>query len=420
MAPLGSVAYRVPTGDSDASEPDEAYSIATYDKNDIDLDEMMSAAEDPARTRCITELSSDHTVSIRMELDQATKLMFNNFIDEMFNQLAKPYTTSNNEVIYIKASRATVTNIARAFAQARLLDVNLARKTQGFYVEPENLLTITVPTGLPKKEIYRGEHAGTYLSYHKTSWESVTKILAENCIRPASWTKNEAGIPTQYPCYGFFGYSCEIADIDELQPYAIKLCTSNLYKVGKGQNPSGILAICRSPKCIRAQSGGNDQIQRLCALQGIARGKDGATAMNSSCASVSYVASTHAVFDRLVTRTPATTRTSVASVPSEPPEALPADPGTPAPNTTTTTTPTASNPPPDPHTRTTSTHYETSDHAAPARRRHQWDNTSSWHDSTSAHRGSYSSHREGRSRDYHREGSSGYYTSTRDSHRSRW
>ena len=107
-------------------------------------------------------------------------------------------------------------NIARAFAQARLLDVDLARKTQGFYVEPENLLTITVPTGLPKKAIYRGEHAGTYLSYHKTSWESVAKILAEDCIRPASWTKNEAGIPTQYPCYGFFGMSSEIADIDEL------------------------------------------------------------------------------------------------------------------------------------------------------------------------------------------------------------
>ena len=135
-----------------------------------------------------------------MELERSTKLMFNNFIDEMFNQLAKPYTTSNNEVIYIKVNRATVTNIARAFARARLLDVNLARKTQGFYVEPENLLTITVPTGLPNKEIYRGEHAGTYLSYHKTSWESVAKSLAENCIRPASWTKNEAGIPTQYPC----------------------------------------------------------------------------------------------------------------------------------------------------------------------------------------------------------------------------
>ena len=208
---------------------------------------MISAAEDPLRTRCVTELSSDYTVPIRMELDQATEILFNNFIDEMFNQLSKPYTTSNNEVIYIKASRPTVTNIARAFAQARLLDVSLARKTQGFYIEPENLLTITVPTGLPKKDPYRGEHAGTYLSYHKTSWESVAKILAENCVRPASWTKNEAGLPTQFPCYGFFGYSCEIADIEELQPYAIRLCTSNLYKIGKGQNPSGILAICRSP-----------------------------------------------------------------------------------------------------------------------------------------------------------------------------
>ena len=216
----------------------------------------------------------------------------------MFLHLAKPYTTSNNETIYIKASRATVTNIARAFAQSRLLDLNLARKTQGFFVEPESLLTIAVPTGLPKKEIYKGEHSGTYISYHKTSWESVAKILVENCVRPASWTKNEAGIPIQFPCYGFFGYSSEIADTDELQPYAIRVCTSNLYKIGKGQNPSGILAICRSPKCIRAQSGGNDQIQRLCALSGIARGKDGATAMNSKCASVSYVASTHSVFSK--------------------------------------------------------------------------------------------------------------------------
>ena len=100
--------------------------------------------------------------------------------------------TMNNDLIFIKASQATVTNIARAFAQARLLDLNLARRTQAFYVEPENLLTITVPTGLPKKPIYRGEHAGTYMSYHKTSWESVAKILAEDCIRPASLDKKRS------------------------------------------------------------------------------------------------------------------------------------------------------------------------------------------------------------------------------------
>ena len=311
-------------------------------------------------------------------------------------------------------------NIARAFAQARLLDVNLARKTQGFYVEPENLLTITVPTGLPKKAIYRGEHAGTYLSYHKTSWESVAKILAEDCIRRASWTKNEAGIPTQYPCYGFFGMSSEIADIDELPAYSVKLCTSQLYKIGKGQDPSGLLAICRSPKCMRAQSGGNDQIQCLCAIQGIARGKDGATAMNSSCASVSYVASTHSVFDRLITRTQPTARTSATTAPSEPPENPPPDHGPPVPTTTTTSTPAASNPPSTTHTRRASTHHETSDHTAPDHRRHYWDNTSTWDDSTPVHRGSYSSYREGRSRDHHREGYSRHYNSTHDSYRSRW
>ena len=148
---------------------------------------MKAAAEDPNRTRCVTELGSSHVVSVRTELDHSTKILYNNFIDEMFHQLARPYTTSNNEIIHIKASRATVTNIARAFAQARLLDINLARKTQAFFVEPENLLTIVVPTGLPKKEIYRGEHSATYISYHKTSWESVAKILVEDCVRPSSY-----------------------------------------------------------------------------------------------------------------------------------------------------------------------------------------------------------------------------------------
>ena len=202
--------------------------ISKFDKNDIELSELVEAANDPQRVRCLTELDPDYTVPLRTTLNQPNKLLFNNFVDEMFNQLAQPHRTTNNELIFIKASQATVMNIARAFAQSRLLDIDLAKRTRAFYVEPENLLTITVPTGLPKKPIYRGEHAGTYLIYHKTSWESVAKILAEDCIRPATWTKNEAGYPTQYPCYGFFGMSSEIPDIDDLPGYAVKLCTSQL------------------------------------------------------------------------------------------------------------------------------------------------------------------------------------------------
>ena len=283
------------------------------------------------------------------------------------------------------------------------------------------MLTIAVPTGLPKKEIYKGEHSGTYISYHKTSWESVAKILVENCVRPASWTKNEAGIPTQFPCYGFFGYSFEIADTDELQPYAIRVCTSNLYKIGKGQNPSGILAICRTPKCIRAQSGGNDQIQRLCALAGIARGKDGATAMNSKCASVSYVASTHLVYPQLITRAPIPPRALTTSIASDHPEPPPTEPpSNPFDTTTTSTPPTAPNSTLHHHTRDTTTRNAPRDTTESDRRGHHRDTASSWNRASSAYHGRYTSHREGRSRDHHREGSSGYYTSGRDANRSRW
>ena len=224
-APLGSVSYRVATGDSDASDPEESFSIAAYEPGDTDIEEMK------------------------------------------------------------KQQQLTPTGSAVSLSWAVLM----------------------------------------YISYHKTSWESVAKILVENCVRPASWTKNEAGIPTQFPCYGFFGYSFEIADTDALQSWAIRVCTSNLYKIGKGQNPSGILAICRSPKLVTQMHPGPIGWKRpnstpLCYCWHIARGKDGATAMNSKCASVSYVASTHSVYLQLITKAPIPARASTTSVAGDPPE----------------------------------------------------------------------------------------------------
>ena len=393
-APLGAVSFRVPDGDSENSEVTDTISLTKFDTNDIDLDEMVAAVNDPHRVRCLTELGPDHVVPLRQSLTPAILQLFNQFVDAMFEQLAKPYRTVNNHRIYIKASQATVRNIARAFAQSDLLDIELARQTQAFYIEPENLLTITVPTGLKKKPIYRGEHMGTYLIYHKTSWESVAKILAEDCIRPATWTKNEAGIPTQYPCYGFFGMSSEIADIDNLPGYAVKICTSQLYKIGKGQNPSGLLAICRSPKCIRALAGGNDQIQRLCNLAGIAKGKDNATAMNSSAASICYVASTHTVFPGLITH-----QTAETNAPSEPPD----DSARPVRPDPSADAPEPSEPPPD-DSRDTPSHRETAASGSRNYARRSWHDNASWDNSTYSRRDRRSSYHEDHSRDQHHDG----------------
>jgi hypothetical protein len=40
--------------------------------------------------------------------------------------------------------------------------------------------------GLPDKGIHRGEHAGTFASYHRTSWDNIPLILKEDCICPAN------------------------------------------------------------------------------------------------------------------------------------------------------------------------------------------------------------------------------------------
>jgi len=83
-APLGAVTFRLPDGDSETSDAAETFSISQFDKNDIEIEELVSAADDPLRVRCLTELDQDYTVSLRTVLDNPTRILFNSFVDEMF------------------------------------------------------------------------------------------------------------------------------------------------------------------------------------------------------------------------------------------------------------------------------------------------------------------------------------------------
>ena len=305
------------------------------------------------------------------------------------------------------------------FGQASRLDITYAQGTQGFYAEQENLLTITVPTGLPEKPVYKNDHSATYMIYHKTSWDTVPKILVEDCIRPASWSTNEQGHPSQYPCYGFFGMSAEIRNHRHLDSYAVKQCTSQLYKIGKGQMPSGILAICRSPKSTRNQAGGNDQVQRLCKLHGISRGKDCASAMNSSAATVAYVAATHTLFEQLITRATTDTRPAEAATTGDAPDRIAPDPSTPIPDSTSHETPPADSGPPH-HPEPSHRDSHPDDH----RHHHTWNDSTwhgqSWRDTSAYNHRRYSAFGEGRPRDRHSEGSSGTRRNYDTSSRTRW
>ena len=118
---------------------------------------------------------------------------------------------------------------------------------------------------------------------------------------PGKFRRGSSRVPQQYPSFGFFGYACEIDNPQDLKHWCVQLCTANLYRIGKGQLPAGLIAPCRSPKVVRLESGGNDALQRMCRTQGIARGKEGITTMNSGCATISYVAATQQVFKGLMT-----------------------------------------------------------------------------------------------------------------------
>ena len=176
----------------------DTFRIGDYETGDIGVGRAKSRCGGPQQSQMRSRAPTPtHSITLKEDLTREEHQRFNSFIDEMFNQLAKPYTNESNETIYIRADRATVQNIARCYAKANLLDLNLARQTRGYFIEPENLLTITVPTGLPPKAAFKGEFSGTFASFHKASWEAVAKILVENCIRPASWSRNEQGIPNQ-------------------------------------------------------------------------------------------------------------------------------------------------------------------------------------------------------------------------------
>lgn len=138
--------------------------------------------------------------------------------------------------------------------------------------------------------------------------------MVEDLIRPAAWSRNEHKVPNQYPCFGFFGFSSEISQPDKLSPWAVKNCTASLFRIGKGQLPAGLIATCRSPKTSKHQAGGNDQLQRMRRLSGIAKGKDEATATNSACANVAFVAATHQVSPSMMTFS------TSSDAPSKPPQ----------------------------------------------------------------------------------------------------
>ena len=69
------------------------------------------------------------------------------FKDAMYTALAKVHETTNGSKLRIKVPTDIVDNISYSFARARMLNPELAKRTESFFVEwPNQLFTVAVPT----------------------------------------------------------------------------------------------------------------------------------------------------------------------------------------------------------------------------------------------------------------------------------
>ena len=118
----------------------------------------VDADADPDRVLCVNELPHDHHIPLKTHMNPDENQLYKQFLHAMFSQLALPYATSTKQTAYIKADDKMVHNIARCFAMADRLDVELAKRTRGYFVESSRLPTLTVCNSLPIKKGDRAQY----------------------------------------------------------------------------------------------------------------------------------------------------------------------------------------------------------------------------------------------------------------------
>ena len=144
-------------------------------------------------------------------------------------------------------------------------NVELAKRTQGFYIEdPHHLLTVT-PTDFQPKPHFNNNSNSIYAIYHKTTCDTISqKFYPNNSSDQLLGVLTPRASHSNSPATDFFGVSNESGAMS-LNSWSMGTVTSGLYKIGKNPLPAGFIGIFRCcPQMQRHGAGGNDQLQRGC------------------------------------------------------------------------------------------------------------------------------------------------------------
>ena len=245
---------------AEAPEEDDQL-IAIPKTQSLDADWKMSvekAFNDITRTKAPCEISADLTCKL---ISTVSKRQFENFVKIL--QDRNP-----------TAPREVVGNIATIFAQSGKLDMKQAEGSSTFEVPQSLGYGLFVPTYFKTKPPFQNNDSNVYHILHGTTNKGASLILAEELIRPGDFTIHKNPAKCGYPSYGYYSAG-EVAA--KTVPFSsnIKELSRKILKIGKGTLPVfiGGIYMGRNPH-INQNSGGNDEIQRLCGEHGAARGKE--------------------------------------------------------------------------------------------------------------------------------------------------
>ena len=180
-----------------------------------------------------------------------------------------------------KAPQTVIGNMTSVFAQSGRMSTEQARGSYTFEIRAMELFGLFVPTNFRSKPPFDGIGANVYHIIHGTSTKGASTILAEEMIRPGDFTINRDYAQCQYPSYGFYSAG-EIASKTCKFSSNIEELSRKILKIGKGTLLVHIGGIYTGRhQHSNQQAGGNDEVQRLCGKNGVARGKEKYTVARS-------------------------------------------------------------------------------------------------------------------------------------------
>ena len=210
----------------------------------------------------------------------------------MFYQLSLPYTTSTKQTIYIRADREMGDQHRKVLRQSWSFGCGVGQNAPK--VTSSRLWTCWPSQSL---QAYRKNRpSATTIVEHTLSITAQTGVWWPKCWSKMLLDPLDGVATTRTSPISILA----LDSWDSLQkpPVPKNWLTGQsttallaFHRIGKGQLPAGLIATCRSPKITKFIAGGNDQLQRICRLGGIAKGKDGATATatTSICANVALL-----------------------------------------------------------------------------------------------------------------------------------